>query len=74
MGYDPTSKNYNKLRDGADGRLTDDVVITRLHAGRHCCNSAAKSGFRVGTDAMFLAAGVGVNRGRSGSGRRGWWG
>ena len=65
MGDDPTSKNQTQLRGGADSGLLDDVVITR-----DCMLDGAvaiaqpKSGFRVGTDAGFLAASVGVNRGR----------
>ena len=65
MSYDPKSKNQSKLQDDADSRLLDDVIIT------HDCMldgtvaiAQPKSGFRVGTDAVFLAASVGVNRGR----------
>ena len=65
MGHDPTSKNHSKLRAGADSRLLDDVVITRdCMLNGNVAIAQPKSGFRVGTDAVFLAASVGVNRGR----------
>ena len=57
MGHDPTSKSQSQLQD--------DVVITRDHMLDGAVTIAQpKSGFRVGTDAVFLAASVGVNRGR----------
>ena len=65
MGHDPTSKNKTQLQDDADSGLLDDVVITRdSMLGGTVAIAQPKSGFRVGTDAVFLAASVGLNRGR----------
>ena len=65
MGHDPTSKNQSQLQDDADIGLLDDVVITRDYMlDGTVAIAQPKSGFRVGTDAVFLAASVGVNRGR----------
>ena len=65
MGHDPTSKNQSQLQDDADSGLLDDVVITRdSMLDGTVAIAQPKSGFRVGTDAVFLAASVGVNRGR----------
>lgn len=65
MGQDPTSKNQSQLQDDAECSLHDDVVITHDYMLNGCVKIAQpKSGFRVGTDAVFLAASVGVNRGR----------
>ena len=45
--------------------MLDDVVITRdCMLDGTVAIAQPKSGFRVGTDAVFLAASVGVNRGR----------
>ena len=65
MGYDPTSKNKDQLHDNVDSGSLDNVVITRDHIlGGTVAIAQPKSGFRVGTDTVFLAASVGVNRGR----------
>ena len=65
MGHDPTSKNQSRPQDDADSGLLDDVAITRDYLlGGTVAIAQPKSGFRVGTDAVFLAASVGVNRGR----------
>jgi tRNA1(Val) A37 N6-methylase TrmN6 len=65
MGYNPTSKNESQLQDDADRGLLDDVVVTRDHMlGGSVAITQPKFGFRVGTDAVFLAASVGVNGGR----------
>ena len=65
MGHDPTSKNQSQLQDDADSGLLDDVVITRdSMLDGTVAIAQPKSGFRVGTDAVFLAASVGVNCGR----------
>ena len=64
MGYDPTSENQSNPQGDMDNGLLDDVVITRDHMLDGAVAIAQpKSGFRVGTDAVFLAASVGVNRG-----------
>ena len=65
MGYDSRSKNQGQLRDDRDMELLNDVVITRDYMLDGAVAIAQpKSGFRVGTDAVFLAASIGVNRGR----------
>ena len=65
MGYDPTSKNQCQPLDNADGVCLTDVVVTRdSMLGGTVAIAQPKSGFRVGTDAVFLAASVGENRGR----------
>ena len=65
MGDDPTSKNQSQLQDDADSGLFDDVVITNDYMlDGTVAIAQPKFGFRVGTDAVFLAASVGVNRGR----------
>ncbi len=65
MGHEPTSKNKIQLQDDADSGLLDDVVITRdCMLDGSVAIAQPKSGFRVGTDAVFLAASVEVNRGR----------
>ena len=65
MGYDAISKNQSHPRDDGDSGLLDDVVITRDHMLDGAVAIAQpKSGFRVGTDAVFLAASIGLNRGR----------
>ena len=69
-------KITGKLQDNANTGLLDDVVITRdCMLDGTVAIAQPKSGFRVGTDAVFLAASVGSkSRAHSGSGRRGWWG
>ncbi len=65
MGRDPTYKNQAQSHGDADIGLFDDVVITRDYMlGGTVAIAQPKFGFRVGTDAVFLAASVGVNRGR----------
>ncbi|MFL2845802.1 MAG: tRNA1(Val) (adenine(37)-N6)-methyltransferase [Candidatus Puniceispirillaceae bacterium] len=65
MGYDPTSKKHSQRQDDADSGSLEDVVITRDYILDGAVAIAQpKSGFRFGTDAVFLAASVGVNRGR----------
>ena len=65
MGHDPTSKNQSQLQDDPDSGLLDDVVITRdSMLDGTVAIAQPKSGFRVGTDAVFLAASIAVNRGR----------
>ena len=65
MGQDPTSKNQSQLQNYVDSGLLDYVDITRDYMlGGTVAIAQPKSGFRVGTDAVFLAASVGVNRGR----------
>ena len=61
MTHDPTSLNQNPPQDGAAAGLLTDVVITHDHLlGGNVMIAQPKSGFRVGTDAVFLAASVGV--------------
>ena len=65
MGHDPKSKNQGQLQDNANTGLLDDVVITRDYMlDSTVALEQPKSGFRVGTDAVFLAASVGRNGGR----------
>ena len=65
MGHEPTTKNQNQLQDNVDSGLLDDVTITRdFMLDGTVAIAQPRSGFRVGTDAVFLAASVGVNRGR----------
>ena len=65
MVHDPTTKNQSQLQDDADSGLLDDLFITRdSMLDRTVAIAQPKSGFRVGTDAVFLAASVGMNRGR----------
>ena len=65
MGHDPTPKNQSQSQDDANSRLLDDVAITSDYLlGGTVAIAQPKSGFRVGTDAVFLAASIGVNRGR----------
>mgnify|MGYP001259910479 FL=1 len=65
MSYDPTSKNHSQPLDDADSACLDDVVVTRdSMLGGTVAIAQPKSGFRVGSDAVFLAASVGLKRGR----------
>ena len=65
MGDDPTAKNQSVLHNDVNIGLLDDVVITRDYMlNGNVAIAQPKFGFRVGTDAVFLAASVGVNRGR----------
>ncbi len=65
MGHDPTSKNQRRPQDEVGAAVLDEIVVTqdRLLGGAVAITQP-KSGFRVGTDAVFLAASVGTNRGR----------
>ena len=65
MGDNPESENQClQQRDAAVGGL-HEVEITHDHLlGGAVAIAQPKLGFRVGTDAVFLAASVGVNRGR----------
>jgi tRNA1Val (adenine37-N6)-methyltransferase len=58
-------KNQSQPQDAVMSSMRDDEVITHDHLlGGTVAISQPKLGFRVGTDAVFLAASVGVNRGR----------
>ncbi|MDC0648932.1 methyltransferase [Alphaproteobacteria bacterium] len=65
MSQDPTIGNDAKTGDGALPDGLNDLVITHDHLlGKTVSVMQPKSGFRVGTDAVLLAAAIGVNRGR----------
>ena len=65
MSQDPTIGNDAKTGDGASPDGLDDLAVTHDHLlGKTVSIMQPKSGFRVGTDAVLLAAAIGVNRGR----------
>jgi hypothetical protein len=65
MSQDPTIGNDAKTGDGAPPDGLDDLAVTHDHLlGKTVSIMQPKSGFRVGTDAVLLAAAIGVNRGR----------
>jgi len=65
MSQDPTIGNDAKTGDGAPPDGLDDLAVTHDHLlGKTVSVMQPKSGFRVGTDAVLLAAAIGVNRGR----------
>ena len=65
MSRGPTIGNDAKTGDGAPPDGIDDLAITHDHLlGKTVSVMQPKSGFRVSTDAVLLAAAIGVNRGR----------
>ncbi len=65
MAHDPTTKNQSLPRDELGATVLDEIVVTQDHLlGGAVAITQPKSGFRVGTDAVFLAASVCTNRGR----------
>ena len=65
MSQDPTIGNDARTGGGAPPDSLDDLAVTHDHLlGKTVSVMQPKSGFRVGTDAVLLAAAIGVNRGR----------
>ncbi len=65
MGDNPKSENQCLRQDDAVARRLGEVEITHDHLlGGAVAIAQPKLGFRVGTDAVFLAASVGMNHGR----------
>ena len=68
MSQDSTidqTDNNAETGDDAGRALLDNLAVTQDHLlGKTISVMQPKSGFRVGTDAVLLAAAVGVNRGR----------
>ena len=65
MSQDPTIGNDARTGGGAPPDGLDDLAVTHDHLlGKTVSVMQPKSGFRVGTDAVLLAAAIGVNRGR----------
>ncbi len=64
MNFKMTNKNQNEPQNNVMSTLLDDVEITHDHLlGGNVSISQLKTGFRVGTDAVFLASSVGKNGG-----------
>ena len=65
MSQDSTTGNDAKTGDGLPIEGLDDLAVTHDHLlGKTVSVMQPKSGFRVGSDAVLLAAAIGVNRGR----------
>lgn len=64
MGRNPTSKHQSQRQGLKVDGLPHDLVVTHDHLlGGTVAIAQPKFGFRVGTDSIFLAASVGLNRG-----------